>query len=219
MSSWRPRPPVNKVRRSTVRELDADESLFRQGNKASAIFEVEEGRLRLIRYTIDNHPVVLHTARSGEFFAEAALFAGTYHCDAIAAIGSRVRAYSKRELLAAFRSDSDRKRSWPCWPSDRFARLEERSIHSARSACHHLLRGRMVALFAWMEPCWTSPSRWALLTKCCIERFPASKRAAPSRELDQRSSCARGTIYDPNHMQRSMLGLELKSLSFSQRLP
>ena len=52
--------------RSRVRELDAGEALFRQTDRAVAIFEVERGRLRLIRNTVAGHPVVLHTARPGE---------------------------------------------------------------------------------------------------------------------------------------------------------
>jgi len=66
---------------SKVRSLAAGEVLFRQGDRANAIFEVEQGRMRLVRQTIDNHPVTLHTARPGELFAEAALFADRYHCD------------------------------------------------------------------------------------------------------------------------------------------
>ena len=97
--------PLSILQRTTERELDAAEMLFRQGNKAAAIFEVQQGRLLLIRSTIDSHPVVLHTARKGELFAEAALFASTYHCDAVAVTASRVRVYPKRELLAAFRND------------------------------------------------------------------------------------------------------------------
>jgi CRP-like cAMP-binding protein len=61
--------------RAKVRVLEAGETLFRQGDRATAIFAVDQGRLRLIRHTIDNRPVTLHTARAGELFAEAALFA------------------------------------------------------------------------------------------------------------------------------------------------
>ena len=129
--------------RSRVRELVAEEVLFRQGDRALAIFEIEHGRLRLIRNTIDSHRVVLHTARAGELFAEAALFSGTYHCDAVADVASRVRAYPKRELLSLFRADP--------LAGERFmaalahqvhglrARLEERNIRSARERLlHHL---------------------------------------------------------------------------------
>jgi CRP/FNR family transcriptional regulator, dissimilatory nitrate respiration regulator len=136
--------PVPIRQHSTVRDLDAGESLFRQGNKASAIFEVERGRLRLIRNTIDSHPVVLHTARKGELCAEAALFAATYHCDAIAAIASRVRVYPKRELLAAFRGDPALGERFMAVLAHQIhalrARLEERNIRSARErVLHHLV--------------------------------------------------------------------------------
>ena len=96
----------DQVRRlSKVRTLEAGEVLFRQGDRANAIFEVEQGRMRLIRHTIDNRPVTLHTARAGELFAEAALFADRYHCDAVAASAARVLVHPKRALLAAFRGD------------------------------------------------------------------------------------------------------------------
>ena len=39
---------------------------------------METGRLRLIRHTVDDHLVILHTARRRELFAEASLFADAY---------------------------------------------------------------------------------------------------------------------------------------------
>jgi CRP/FNR family transcriptional regulator, dissimilatory nitrate respiration regulator len=50
-------------------------------------------------------PVIFHTARRGEFFAEASLFAETYHCDAVAAAPSRIRDYPKPRVMAALRTD------------------------------------------------------------------------------------------------------------------
>jgi CRP-like cAMP-binding protein len=128
---------------SRVRELAAGEALFRQGDKALAIFAIERGRMRLIRHTIDSHRVVLHTARAGELFAEAALFSGAYHCDAVAALPSRVRVYSKRELLAAFRADPALAERFMALLARQIhvlrARLEERNIRSARArVLHHL---------------------------------------------------------------------------------
>jgi CRP-like cAMP-binding protein len=58
---------------SRVCILQADEALFRQGTRATTIFEVEQGRLRVIGQ-VDYRRVVLHTAKSGELFAEGALF-------------------------------------------------------------------------------------------------------------------------------------------------
>ena len=73
-----------------TRELAAGQALFRQGDAVTAIFAVERGRLRLIRHTVDERKVVLHTARAGELLAEAALFSDSYHCDAIADLASRI---------------------------------------------------------------------------------------------------------------------------------
>ena len=135
--------PLAIRQRSTTRDLDAGEALCRQGRKASAIFEVEQGRLRLIRHTIDSHPIVLHTAREGQLFAEAALFAAAYHCDAVAAIASRVRVYPKRELLTALRSDPAIAERFMAVLAHQIhalrARLEERNIRSARKrVLHHV---------------------------------------------------------------------------------
>ena len=90
-----------------VRELASGEELFSQGARARAIFALESGRLRLLRRTVDGHLVVLHRARAGELFAEAALFSETYHCDAVAAAPSRVRTYQKNDVLAALRAHPD----------------------------------------------------------------------------------------------------------------
>ena len=129
--------------RSRVRELDAGQALFRQGDRTFAIFEVERGRLRLIRNTVAGHPVVLHTARPGELLAEAALFAPAYQCDAVSAAASRVRAYPKRELLAAFRGDPVLAERFMAVLAHQIhglrARLEERNIRSARErVLHHV---------------------------------------------------------------------------------
>jgi CRP-like cAMP-binding protein len=128
---------------SRLRVLEAGEALFRQGDRATAVFEVEQGRLRMLRHTVDDREVVLHTARKGELFAEGALFSGIYQCDAVAAIVSHVRAYPKREILAAFRSDPALSERFMAELAHQVialrARLEERSIRSARKrVLHHL---------------------------------------------------------------------------------
>lgn len=127
-----------------ARELAAGQALFRQGDSVVAIFAVERGRLRLVRHTIDERKVVLHTARPGELLAEAALFSATYHCDAVADTASRLRVLSKPELLAALRGDPDfALRFMGVLARQVMAlrtRLELRSIRSARERLlQHLL--------------------------------------------------------------------------------
>jgi CRP-like cAMP-binding protein len=137
--------PTRLREKSRVTELSPGERLFRQGDKAYAIFEIEWGRLRLVRHTIDSRRIVLHTARAGELFAEAALFSSIYHCDAVADTDARVLVYPKRNLLAALRADPATAEAFMAVLARRIqalrARLEERDIRSARERLvHHVAR-------------------------------------------------------------------------------
>jgi len=87
------------------RSLARNEALFRQGEKVTAIYFVEAGRLRLERQTFDGRSLVVGTTSSGKFFVEAALFADIFHCDAVATEPSQVRVYPKTAVLDALRAD------------------------------------------------------------------------------------------------------------------
>jgi len=87
------------------RSLARNEALFRQGEKVTAIYFVETGRLRLERRTFDGRTLVLGTTHSGNFFVEAALFADIFHCDAVATEPSKVCIYPKTAVLNALRAD------------------------------------------------------------------------------------------------------------------
>jgi CRP-like cAMP-binding protein len=130
-----------------VRQLAAGESLFNQGDRALAIYQVESGRLRLVRRTSDDHLVVLHTARRGEFFAEASLFAETYHCDAVAAAPSRVRVYPKAEIIALLRTEPALAEAFMTRLAHQLqelrTRMELRNIRSARERLMQYLRLRI----------------------------------------------------------------------------
>ena len=126
-----------------MRELAAGETLFRQGDTARAIFEVESGLLRLLRQTDDDHTVVIHTVKQGELFAEAALLSAKYHCDAVAAVPSRVRAFSKRNILSAVRADATIAERFMAVLAHQLqkarSQLEQRNIRSARQRVLHYL--------------------------------------------------------------------------------
>jgi CRP/FNR family transcriptional regulator, dissimilatory nitrate respiration regulator len=87
------------------RSLARNEALFRQGEKVTAIYFVEAGRLRLERQTFDGRSLVVGTTSSGKFFVEAALFADIFHCDAVATEPSQVCVYPKAAVLDALRAD------------------------------------------------------------------------------------------------------------------
>ena len=88
------------------RSLARHELLFRQGDRVTAIYFIEAGRLQLERRTFDGRQLVLGATPAGEFFVEAALFADTYHCDAVATEPSEVSVYPKADILRALRADS-----------------------------------------------------------------------------------------------------------------
>jgi CRP-like cAMP-binding protein len=100
--------------------------------------------------------VILHTARRGEFFAEASLFADAYHCDAVAVPQSTLRVYQKEIVINAFRTDPALAEAFMARLARQLqelrARMELRNIRSARDRVLQYLRlragigGRSIAL-------------------------------------------------------------------------
>ncbi len=91
---------IGDVPPASTRRLARGGVLFRQGDATFGVFRVVHGRVRLERRTLDGRLVILHTARAGELFAEASLFAGAYHCDALAITDAVVEVYDRSALLA-----------------------------------------------------------------------------------------------------------------------
>ncbi|WP_298861688.1 Crp/Fnr family transcriptional regulator [uncultured Sulfitobacter sp.] len=87
--------------------LQAGEALFHQGDAPIGLILVESGELELVRWTQRGGGVRIHTAKQGQTFAEASLFAETCHCDAVARVASGVCILPKVEVLAAFASEPD----------------------------------------------------------------------------------------------------------------
>jgi CRP/FNR family transcriptional regulator, dissimilatory nitrate respiration regulator len=117
------------------RSLARNEVLFRQGEKVTAIYFVEAGRLRLDRRTFDGRSLVLGTTPAGEFFVEAALFAEVFHCDAVATEPSQVRVYPKAALLDTLRTDPANAMSFLALMAHQVIELRQRiEVMKVRSA-------------------------------------------------------------------------------------
>jgi CRP-like cAMP-binding protein len=117
------------------RSLARNEVLFRQGDKVTAIYFVEAGRLRLDRRTFDGRLLVLGTTPASGFFVEAALFADIFHCDAVATEPSRVRVYPKAALLNALRADPASAMSFVALMAHQVIELRQRiEVMKVRSA-------------------------------------------------------------------------------------
>jgi len=128
---------------STVQSLDAGETLFSQGSKALGLYEVLSGRVRLMRPSITGHSVSLHVAQEGETLAEAALFLGVYHCEAIAVIKSTVRSYPRDLMLAEFERNTAFAEAYAVMLAQLLmttrTRNERLKLHAARDRVWHFL--------------------------------------------------------------------------------
>lgn len=68
---------------SQALRYEKNQAVFRTGDPADAVFRVMAGEVHLLRRAPDGAAIVIHRARTGDFFAEASLFSERYHCDAI----------------------------------------------------------------------------------------------------------------------------------------
>jgi CRP-like cAMP-binding protein len=115
--------------------LARNEVLFRQGDKVTAIYFIEAGRLRLDRRTFDGRLLCLGTTPAGEFFVEAALFADIFHCDAVATEPSQVRVYPKEAVLNALRTDPNSAMSFLAFMAHQVIEVRQRlELMKVRSA-------------------------------------------------------------------------------------
>lgn len=118
------------------RWLATGELLFRQGEQTTAIFAVKTGRVKLMRHTSEGVALSLHVARSGESFAEAALFSEVYHCDAVAELSSQIEIYPKFACLQVLKQQPEIAQEFvallSCQVQELRSRLELRNVRSAR---------------------------------------------------------------------------------------
>jgi len=98
-------PPLVAGISPVMRTIKSGEYLFRKGNRSAGIYFVANGNLRMQRITPDGGTVVMHTAHSGDFFAEASLFVERYQCDAIAERDSDLWFYPKQDLMDRLNND------------------------------------------------------------------------------------------------------------------
>jgi CRP-like cAMP-binding protein len=87
--------------------LAVGEPLFRQGDTSPGLTLVLDGQVDLMRWTSSGRAVKIHTARAGETFAEASLFARACHCDAVAAVPTQLTTIRKTSVLTALVENPD----------------------------------------------------------------------------------------------------------------
>lgn len=205
------------LKSAKTRNLAATEVLFRQGDPAAAIFGLEEGRIRMVRHTVDDHVAVLHTVGKGAMFAEAALFSETYHCDAIASAPTRVRVYPKSETLQALLEDPVMAVSFMSslahQVQDLRTRLEQRNIRSARERVTQFLRLSANAQDGSVQLHGTLmdlAGEMGLSHEALYRTLAALESERAIARTKDRIVLLQGTPYDRNHMDKRMQGISLK---------
>lgn len=125
------------------RKLKPGQPLFRAGDKTVGLYEVIQGKLRLVRVDRNGREAILQMADAGDTLAEASLFSSAYHCDAIATTEAVVRLYPKAILLGELKRDPKRLQAFAAMLARQVmtlrTRLERRNIHSARERVRHFL--------------------------------------------------------------------------------
>jgi len=105
----KPPHPFNTLREMDLNylELDSGYKLFQQGEKTTAIYYLQQGTVTLSRWGANGDEIIIHTARDGESFAEAALFSDHYHCLAKTRTSCILWKISKPSLLKAFSKEPE----------------------------------------------------------------------------------------------------------------
>ena len=89
------------------RQLVPGQILFHYQDAAKYVFALQEGRIRMVRYTCEGNLVVFQIVRAGESFAESALFTETYQCNAVVEKPSRITCYPKNLVWQTLQNKPD----------------------------------------------------------------------------------------------------------------
>src|SRR5512141_2756562 len=104
--------------------------VFRKGDPVQAVFLVLDGEVRLSRFARDGSEIALHRAGGGEFFAEAALNAPRYQCNAIASQASTLLAFPAGKIRELLTKDPEFIHQWVA--------LLARQLHATRARLERL---------------------------------------------------------------------------------
>lgn len=123
-----------------------NETLFRSGEPADAVFRVLSGEVHMVRHAPDGTTVVIHCARTGDFFAEASLFSSRYHCDAVSVRTSHCLRLPAIALRRTFETDAALAQAWMATLSGSLRRqrsaLERMALKGTRARVVHYLVDR-----------------------------------------------------------------------------
>lgn len=128
---------------SRRRHLEKGQRLFSRGDPVSALYFVEAGAMGLVRYQEDGDMLILQRALAGSLLAEASLYAGHYHCDAVAIETATLTEIPRAGMAEALSSDAALAASWAAYLAEQ--------VQAARLRAELLARKTVAArLDGWM---------------------------------------------------------------------
>ena len=136
---WLPR---NSRASAIERRLAEGQPLFNQCDRASGIYEVVSGKVRLTRVDAEGRELLLGIARAGDTFAEASLFSLIQGFSAVAMSKAVLRLYPKASVLAEFARNPQAAQAFAALLAqviDLRTRLERHNLHSAGDRIRHYL--------------------------------------------------------------------------------
>ena len=130
----------------------ASSVVFRRGCRPRFLYFVLDGELRLVRHTRRGQEVILQRVRRG-YIAEASIEAPNYHCDAVAAVESRLLRFPAAAFRSRLGSNARFRDAWLRQLAGEVRRLRARcerlSLRGARERIVHFVEsegGGAVAL-------------------------------------------------------------------------
>jgi CRP/FNR family transcriptional regulator, dissimilatory nitrate respiration regulator len=118
--------------------------VFRKGDSVRAVYFVIDGEIRLSRFSKSGGEIALHRAGTGDFFAEAALNAARYQCNAIASRDTTLVAFPAGKMRMYLAKDPQFAREWATFLARQLhgarARLERLAIKSAAERVLHYIQ-------------------------------------------------------------------------------
>jgi CRP-like cAMP-binding protein len=182
---------VNLARRTL--NIEAGQTLFKQGDPVRHVFCVVVGAIALVRHGPSGEAITLQKAHAGNVLAEASVYAATYHCDAVARVPSRVAEISRRDFQDRCVADPTFAATWSA--------LLAREVQTARRRAEILalkrLDDRLNAWLAWhggLPPkgAWRELADEIGVTPEALYRALAKRRRTASTGMDSRLAIAAG---------------------------
>ena len=145
--------------RARQRHFDGGRSLFHRGDTVKEMYFVLTGSVHLVRHQSDGSILILQRAGPGSILAEASLYSGIYHCDAVAFGAAETRAYAKagfKKLLAKNAEFSD------VWAGYLAQELQSARLRSEILSLK-TVAGRLDAWIAWNSGGSPAKGEWKLV--------------------------------------------------------